>query len=64
LVPLVIIGNVPGQQIVLPTAIVILGGLVTSTLLTLFVTPLLCCASADLPRRRLKRVQTLQGVAE
>jgi Cu/Ag efflux pump CusA len=39
LVPLVIIGDVPGQEIVLPTAIVILGGLVTSTLLTLFVVP-------------------------
>ena len=34
-----IIGDVPGQEIVLPTAIVILGGLVTSTLLTLFVVP-------------------------
>jgi CzcA family heavy metal efflux pump len=39
LVPLVIVGDVPGQEIVLPTAIVILGGLVTSTLLTLFVVP-------------------------
>ena len=39
LVPLVIIGDVPGQEIVLPTAIVILGGLITSTLLTLFVVP-------------------------
>jgi Cu/Ag efflux pump CusA len=39
LVPLVIIGDVPGQEIVLPTAIVILGGLITSTLLTLFVMP-------------------------
>jgi Cu/Ag efflux pump CusA len=39
LVPLVIIGDVPGQEIVLPTAIVILGGLFTSTLLTLFVVP-------------------------
>jgi Cu/Ag efflux pump CusA len=29
-------------RIVLPTAIVILGGLVTSTLLTLFVVPSLC----------------------
>ena len=28
LVPLVIIGDVPGQEIVLPTAIVILGGLI------------------------------------
>ena len=39
LVPLVIIGDVPGQEIVLPTAMVILGGLLTSTLLTLFVVP-------------------------
>jgi Cu/Ag efflux pump CusA len=39
LVPLVIIGGIPGQEIMLPTAIVILVGLVTSTLLTLFVVP-------------------------
>ena len=39
LVPLVIMGDVPGQEIVLPTAMVILGGLLTSTLLTLFVVP-------------------------
>ena len=39
LVPLVIAGNIPGQEIELPMAIVILGGLVTSTLLNLFVVP-------------------------
>jgi CzcA family heavy metal efflux pump len=41
LVPLVVIGPRPGHEIDYPLAIVILGGLVTSTLLTLFVVPLL-----------------------
>jgi Cu/Ag efflux pump CusA len=39
LVPLVITGNIPGQEIEYPMAFVILGGLVTSTLLNLFVVP-------------------------
>jgi len=39
LVPLVIAGDIPGQEIELPMAIVILGGLVTSTLLNLFIVP-------------------------
>jgi len=39
LVPLVIAGSVPGSEIELPMAIVILGGLVTSTLLNLLVVP-------------------------
>ena len=41
LVPLVIAGDIPGQEIELPMAIVILGGLVTSTLLNLFILPAL-----------------------
>lgn len=41
LVPLVIAGNIPGQEIEYPMAIVILGGLVTSTLLNLLVVPTL-----------------------
>jgi CzcA family heavy metal efflux pump len=41
LLPLVIAGDVPGQEIEHPMAIVILGGLVTSTLLNLFVVPVL-----------------------
>ncbi len=41
LVPLVITGNIPGQEIEYPMAIVILGGLVTSTLLNLLVVPTL-----------------------
>jgi Cu/Ag efflux pump CusA len=39
LVPLVVAGNIPGLEIVRPMAAVILGGLVTSTLLNLFVVP-------------------------
>jgi Cu/Ag efflux pump CusA len=39
LVPLVVLGQRPGQEIEHPLAVVILGGLVTSTLLSLFVFP-------------------------
>jgi Cu/Ag efflux pump CusA len=39
LVPLVIAGSIPGNEIEHPMAVVILGGLVTSTLLNLFVVP-------------------------
>ncbi len=41
LVPLVIAGNIPGHEIEHPMAIVILGGLVTSTVLNLLVVPTL-----------------------
>jgi Cu/Ag efflux pump CusA len=41
LMPLVIAGDVPGHEIEHPMAVVILGGLVTSTLLNLFVLPTL-----------------------
>jgi CzcA family heavy metal efflux pump len=39
LVPLIVGGQVPGQEIEHPMAIVILGGLITATLLNLFVVP-------------------------
>jgi CzcA family heavy metal efflux pump len=39
LVPLVVAGSIPGHEIEHPMAVVILGGLLTSTLLTLFVVP-------------------------
>jgi CzcA family heavy metal efflux pump len=39
LVPLVVAGSIPGNEIEHPMAMVILGGLVTSTLLNLFVLP-------------------------
>jgi CzcA family heavy metal efflux pump len=41
LAPLVINGNRPGQEIEYPMAVVILGGLLTSTLLNLFILPTL-----------------------
>jgi CzcA family heavy metal efflux pump len=41
LVPLVVGGNLPGHEIEYPLAVVILGGLVTSTLLNLFLLPAL-----------------------
>lgn len=41
LVPLIISGDIPGQEIEYPMAIVILGGLVTSTILNLFIMPFL-----------------------
>ena len=40
LVPLVVLGSRPGHEIEYPLAVVILGGLLTSTLLNLFVTAL------------------------
>ena len=39
--PLVILGNIPGHEIEHPMAVVIIGGLVTSTLLNLFAMPCL-----------------------
>jgi Cu/Ag efflux pump CusA len=41
LVPLVILGDIPGHEIEYPMAIVILGGLLTSTLINLFIVPAL-----------------------
>jgi Cu/Ag efflux pump CusA len=41
LVPLAISGNLPGHEIEHPMAIVILGGLITSTLVNLFIVPAL-----------------------
>jgi len=41
LLPFVLFGNIPGHEVVRPMAIVILGGLVTTTLLNSFVIPVL-----------------------
>ena len=41
LLPLAISGNKPGHEIEYPLAVVILGGLVTSTVLNLFLLPTL-----------------------
>jgi Cu/Ag efflux pump CusA len=39
LVPLIVLGTIPGHEIEHPMAVVIVGGLITSTLLNLFVVP-------------------------
>jgi Cu/Ag efflux pump CusA len=39
LVPLILAGQIPGNEIEHPMAVVILGGLITATLLNLFVVP-------------------------
>jgi Cu/Ag efflux pump CusA len=41
LLPIVVRGNVPGQEIEYPMAVVIVGGLLTSSLLNLFLLPAL-----------------------
>jgi len=41
LAPIVVVGSVPGFEIVHPMAVVVLGGLLTTTVLTLFVVPVL-----------------------
>ena len=41
LVPLVVLGDIPGHEIEHPMAVVILGGLVTSTTMSLFLLPAL-----------------------
>jgi Cu/Ag efflux pump CusA len=52
LVPLVIMGDVPGHEIEYPMAVVILGGLLTSTLLNLFIVPSLYLRFAQSRRSR------------
>lgn len=41
LLPLVVRGKIPGHEIEFPMAVVILGGLVTSTVMNLFLLPVL-----------------------
>jgi Cu/Ag efflux pump CusA len=49
LIPLIIRGEIPGQEIELPMGYVILGGLITATLLNLFVVPSLYLRFAKSP---------------
>lgn len=51
LIPLIVTGNIPGQEIEHPMAIIILGGLVTSTLLNLFVVPTIYLRFGSLQER-------------
>jgi CzcA family heavy metal efflux pump len=60
LVPLVVAGTVPGNEIEHPLAVTILGGLVTATLLNLFVLPSLYLAFAK-PRKERRSEPVVTG---
>ena len=60
LVPLAVAGSIPGHEIEHPMAIVILGGLVTSTLLNLFVLPSLYLRFGK-SRKELRRTAAAPG---
>jgi predicted exporter len=51
LLPAILLGRVPGAEVLRPMAIVVLGGLVTATLVTLFVVPALYLRFAGRPPR-------------
>ncbi|MFE4836410.1 efflux RND transporter permease subunit [Arthrobacter sp. NPDC056691] len=61
LVPLVVMGDVPGHEIEYPMAVVILGGLLTSTLLNLFIVPSLYLRFARSRKSRKAAEQALAG---
>ena len=62
LVPLVVMGNIPGHEIEHPMAVVILGGLVTSTLVNLFIVPSLYLRFAKKGPKRERRPNQPQPV--
>ncbi|HEY0773182.1 MAG TPA: efflux RND transporter permease subunit, partial [Nocardioidaceae bacterium] len=62
LIPLIASGAIPGQEIEHPMAIVILGGLVTATLLNLFVVPSLYLQFAK-SRKDKKLIPQQRGMA-
>ena len=58
LVPLIVTGTIPGQEIAQPIAIVVFGGLITATLVTVFLVPAIYAAlraAARAGSRRLHR---------
>jgi Cu/Ag efflux pump CusA len=59
IVPLIVGGSIPGHEIEHPMAIVIIGGLITSTLVNLFIVPSLYLRFGGevRPRRRAGRVR-------
>ena len=53
LLPLVFAGNAPGKEILHPVAVVIFGGLISSTLLDSWVTPVMFYLWGEKPLRNL-----------
>ena len=60
LVPLIVAGNIAGQEIEYPMGVVILGGLISSTLINLFVVPSLYLRFAKPGTRRSARRATVE----
>jgi Cu/Ag efflux pump CusA len=54
LIPLLVSGSIPGQELEHPMAVVILGGLVTARLLNLFVVPSLYLRITKRSRERMR----------
>jgi len=64
LLPLMIGSDVPGKELLHPVAIVIFGGLVTSTLLDTILTPVLFLRYGARPLERLAAVQAELKLSE
>ena len=61
--PLVVLGRIPGHEIEHPMAVVILGGLVTSTLLNLLIMPTLYARFGAERRAKIGRHATTAGAS-
>lgn len=63
LTPLLLAGDQPGKEILHPVAIVIFGGLVSSTLLDTLLTPVLFWLVGERPTQRLRQSAAEPGAA-
>jgi len=61
LVPLILAGSIPGQEIEHPMAVVILGGLLASTFINLFVVPSLYLKFAKSRKTKAAAATALAG---
>ena len=58
LIPLIVTGTIPGQEIAQPIAIVVFGGLITTTLVTAFIVPAIYTVLG--PRREAEEPETIE----
>ena len=64
LVPLLVSADAPGKEVLHPVAVVIFGGLVSSTLLDTFLTPLMFWRWGQKPLARLLAARSTDGPQE